>query len=501
MTKMIAGAHCLMDLQLTEPSLLRDRAFIDGAWLAARSGATFPVTNPADGRLLAEVADLGAGETAAAIDAAQRAMPGWQARPAKERSQVLRRWYELMMANQEDLARLMTAEQGKVLAESRAEIAYAASFLEWFAEEAKRIYGDLIPGPGDRRQVVIKQPVGVVGAITPWNFPSAMITRKAGPALAAGCSVVLKPAAETPLSALALAELARRAGVPAGVFNVVTGTDAPAIGDTLTASPVVRKLTFTGSTPVGKHLLAASAATVKKVSMELGGNAPVLVFEDADLDMAVAGAVSSKYRNAGQTCICANRLLVQETIYPAFVEKFAAAVAALQVGDGRDEANHVGPLIEPRALAKVDAMVREAVASGARIRQGGEALTGLGSNFYAPTVVTDVTPDMRIYREEIFGPVAPVISFRDETEAIAMANDTPFGLAAYVYTNDLGRVWRVSEGIEYGMVGVNEVGITSEVIPFGGFKESGLGREGSKYGIDDYIETKYICMGGIARHG
>jgi succinate-semialdehyde dehydrogenase/glutarate-semialdehyde dehydrogenase len=324
-----------------------------------------------------------------------------------------------------------------------------------------------------------------------------MITRKAGPALAAGCSIVLKPAAETPLSALALAELAARAGVPAGVFNVVPGTDAPAIGEALTASPVVRKLTFTGSTPVGKHLLAASAATVKKVSMELGGNAPVLVFDDADLDAAVAGALASKYRNAGQTCVCANRLLVQASIYPAFVEKFVAAVAELRVGNGQDENSQIGPLIEPRAREKVDAMVREAVAAGASIRLGGEPLAALGSNFYAPTVMTGVTPDMRIYREEIFGPVAPVLSFTDEAEAIAMANDTEFGLAAYVYTNDLGRVWRVSEGIEYGMVGVNEVGITSEVIPFGGFKESGIGREGSKYGIDDYIETKYICMGGI----
>jgi succinate-semialdehyde dehydrogenase/glutarate-semialdehyde dehydrogenase len=490
-----------MDLHLTDPTLLRDLAYIDGGWRGADNGRTFAVANPADGRTLAQVADLGAAETNAAIDAAGRAMVDWQARPARERSGILRRWYELIMANQEDLARLMTAEQGKVLAESRLEIAYGASFIEWFAEEAKRIYGDVIPGASDRRLVVIKQPVGVVGAITPWNFPCAMITRKAGPALAAGCSVVLKPAAETPLSALALAALAERAGVPAGVFNVIPGTDAPAIGAALTASPVVRKLTFTGSTPVGKHLLAASAATVKKVSMELGGNAPVLVFDDADLDAAVAGALASKYRNAGQTCVCANRLLVQERIYPAFVEKFAAAVAELRVGNGQDESSQIGPLIDPRARDKVDAMVREAVAAGASIRQGGEPLAALGSNFYAPTVMTGVTPDMRIYREEIFGPVAPVLSFSDEAEAIAMANDTEFGLAAYVYTNDLGRVWRVSEGIEFGMVGVNEVGITSEVIPFGGFKESGIGREGSKYGIDDYIETKYICMGGITAQG
>lgn len=489
-----------MDLRLTDPTLLRRQAYIDGEWRDAGNAARFAVCNPATGRVLARVADLGGAETATAIAAASRALAGWQARPASERSASLRRWYNLIMANQEDLARLMTAEQGKVLSESRQEVAYGASFIEWFAEEAKRVYGDVIPGAGDRRLVVVKQAVGVVGAITPWNFPCAMITRKAGPALAAGCTVVLKPAAETPLSALALAELAHRAGIPAGVFNIVPGTDAPAIGAALTSSGAVRKLTFTGSTPVGKQLLAASAATVKKVSMELGGNAPVLVFDDADLDAAVAGAVASKYRNAGQTCICANRLLVQESVYPVFVEKFVAAVAGLRVGDGQEETNQVGPLIEPRALSKVDAMVGEAVAAGATIRHGGKALTALGSNFYAPTVMTDVTPDMRIYRDEIFGPVAPVLSFTDEAEAIAMANDTPFGLAAYVYTNDLGRVWRVSEGIEYGMVGVNEVGITSEVIPFGGLKESGIGREGSKYGIDDYIETKYICMGGIARH-
>lgn len=486
-----------MTLQLNDFSLLREQAYIDGRWLEADNGSRFVVSNPADASVLASVADLGAVETQAAIDAAQQALQSWQARTARERSTLLRHWFELIMANQEDLAVLMTAEQGKVIAESRAEISYAASFIEWFAEEAKRIYGDVIPATDDRRLIVVKQAVGVVGAITPWNFPSAMITRKAGPALAAGCTVVLKPAAETPLSALALAVLAERAGIPAGVFNVVTGTDAPAIGDVLTASKAVRKLTFTGSTAVGKHLLARSAETVKKVSMELGGNAPVIVFESADLDAAVAGAVASKYRNAGQTCICANRLLVQESIYPAFIEKFTAAVAAMRVGNGLDEHNQVGPMIENRALLKLQEKVLQAIDEGASVSAGGTALPDLGANFYAPTVLTGVRPDMRIYKEEIFGPVAPVVSFSDESEAIELANDTDFGLAAYVYTNDHRQIWRVSESIEYGMVGVNEVGITSEIIPFGGIKESGMGREGSKYGIDDYVEVKYICMGGV----
>lgn len=488
-----------MHPQLSDPSLLKSMAYIDGEWRCSANGATFSVINPSSGQAVAEVADLGAVETAEAIAAAEQAMISWQQRTAKERSNVLRRWFELIMANQEDLARLMTTEQGKVMAESRLEIAYAASFVEWFAEEAKRIYGDVIPGPADRRSIVIKQAVGVVAAITPWNFPSAMITRKAGPALAAGCSVILKPAAETPLSALALAELADRAGVPRGVFNVVTGTDAPAIGDTLTASKVVRKLTFTGSTPVGKHLLAQSAATVKKVSMELGGNAPIIIFDDSDLDVAVQGAIGTKYRNAGQTCVCANRLLVQDSIYDAFVEKLTTEVAKLNVGDGMDESNAIGPLIEPKALSKVDTMVQDAIADGARTTLGGRPLPELGPNFYQPTVLADVTADMRVFREEIFGPVAPVIRFSDEAEAIAMANDTDYGLAAYLYTNDLGRVWRVSEAIEYGMVGVNEVAITSELIPFGGVKESGLGREGSSYGIDDYVEVKYICMGNISQ--
>ncbi|RLQ22759.1 succinate-semialdehyde dehydrogenase [Seongchinamella sediminis] len=484
-----------MNLHLHDPALLHADSFIDGQWRGAQQ--RFPVCNPASGETIAEVADLGAAATREAIAAAQRAMASWRERPATERSTLLRRWFELILAHREDLARLMTAEQGKVLAEARLEITYAASFVEWFAEEAKRIYGDLIPGPADRRAIVIKQPVGVVAAITPWNFPSAMITRKVGPALAAGCAVVLKPAAETPLSALALAELADRAGIPRGLLNVVTGTDAEAIGRELTASDTVRKLTFTGSTAVGKKLLSQSADTVKKVSMELGGNAPILVFADADLDAAVQGAIASKYRNAGQTCVCANRLLVDDSIYDSFLEKFAARVARFTVGDGMDENTTLGPLIDPRARAKVGAMVEDSVAAGARLVTGGQALDELGPSFYQPTVLADVTADMRVFREEIFGPVAPVLRFRDEAEAIAMANDTEYGLAAYLYTADIGRVWRVSEAIEYGMVGVNEVAITSELVPFGGMKASGLGREGSRYGIDDYVEVKYICMGGI----
>ena len=486
-----------MTLLLSDPSLLKTAAYIDGQWVQDESLGSFAVSNPANGDLLANVADLGGPHTLAAIDAADRAMTAWRARTGKERGQLLRRWFDLVMANQEDLAVLMTAEQGKVIAESRLEIAYGASFIEWFAEEAKRIYGDVIPGAPDRRLVVVKQPVGVVGAITPWNFPTAMITRKAGPALAAGCAIVIKPAAETPLSALALAELADRAGIPAGLFNVVTGTDAKAIGAAMTDSPTVRKLTFTGSTPVGKQLLRQSADTVKKVSMELGGNAPILIFDDADLDQAVAGALASKYRNAGQTCVCVNRVLVQDTIYDAFLEKFIAAVASFRLGDGMDENNTLGPLVSSKAANDVHSMVQDAVADGARVALGGGPAQNLGECFYQPTVLVDVRTDMRVFREEIFGPVAPVFRFRNEAEAIAMANDTEFGLASYVYTRDIGRVWRVSEGIDYGMVGVNEVGISSEVIPFGGMKESGLGREGSKYGIDDYIETKYICMGGL----
>ena len=486
-----------MSLTLQDPSLLRTQSYIDGQWHDAPGGDTLPVCNPATGDTLCQVADMGAAATEQAVAAAAESMVDWRARPAKERSNLLRRWFDLIMANQEDLAILMTAEQGKILAESRLEVAYGASFIEWFAEEAKRIYGDVIPGPGDRRQVVIKQPVGVVAAITPWNFPNAMITRKAGPALAAGCSIVIKPAKETPLSALALAELADRAGIPAGVLNVVAGSSSRAIGEVLTSSPQVRKITFTGSTPVGKQLLQQSAGTVKKVSMELGGNAPIIVFDDADLDKAVAGALGSKYRNAGQTCICVNRVMVQDTIYDAFLEKFVAAVGKFKLGNGLEEGITMGPLVNAGAANDVDAMVQDAVAQGASIALGGQASPDLGDCFYQPTVLTDVTTDMRVFREEIFGPVAPVFRFSTEQEAIAMANDTEFGLASYLYTRDIGRAWRVSEGIDYGMVGVNEVGITSEVIPFGGVKESGMGREGSRYGIDDYVEVKYICMGGI----
>jgi succinate-semialdehyde dehydrogenase/glutarate-semialdehyde dehydrogenase len=486
-----------MTLQLKDPELLRSSAYIGGDWTSSDSGETFAVLNPATGEEIARVADCGAAETRRAIEAAEVAQKDWRALAAKDRSAVLRRWHDLIMANQEDLAVIMTAEQGKILAESRGEIAYAASFIEWFAEEAKRIYGDVIPTPQtDRRAVVIKQPIGVCAAITPWNFPAAMITRKAGPALAVGCAMVLKPAKETPLSALALAELADRAGLPAGLFSVVAGTSSSAIGGELTSNPIVRKLTFTGSTPVGKTLTRQCADTLKRTSMELGGNAPVIVFDDADLDAAVAGAAASKYRNSGQTCICANRILVQDTVYDAFVEKFTALVASFRVGNGMDATTTHGPVVNTRAVADIDGLVQDALSSGAVAALGGGP-GDQGPCFYEMTVLTNVTTEMRVYREEIFGPVAPIFSFSTEEEAIAMANDTEFGLASYIYTRDLGRVWRVSEGIEYGMVGVNEVAITSEVIPFGGVKESGQGREGSKYGCDDYLEVKYICMGGL----
>jgi succinate-semialdehyde dehydrogenase/glutarate-semialdehyde dehydrogenase len=488
-----------MTLSLQDPSLLRTGGYVNGEWIDAPAGRTFPVRNPANGETLAEVADLGAEETRRAIEAAERAMQAWKARPAKERADLLRQWYNLVMANQEDLAVIMTSEQGKVLAESRAEIAYAASFIEWFSEEARRVYGDVLPLPQtDRRGVVIKQPVGVVAAITPWNFPAAMITRKAGPALAVGCSIVIKPAKETPLTALAMTELAHRAGLPAGVINVVCGSSSRAIGGELTANPIVRKLTFTGSTPVGKELVRQCADTMKKVSMELGGNAPVIVFDDADLDAAAVGAAASKYRNSGQTCICVNRLLVQESVYDEFVEKFTGVVAGFRIGNGLEEGVTHGPLVNAGAARDVHAMVQQALESGARAVVGGEIDT-LGECFYQPTILTDVNDSMRVFREEIFGPVAPIFKFSTEEEAIAMANDTEFGLASYIYTRDIGRVWRVSEGIEYGMVGVNEVAITSDIIPFGGVKESGMGREGSKYGVDDYLETKYICMGGLDR--
>jgi len=485
-------------MQLKDSGLLQTQGFINGQWRDAADGRTFDVTNPATGELLARVADMGAAETEEAIAAASQAMISWRALPAKARCDILERWYDLMMAAQEDLAIIMTAEQGKPLAESRGEVAYGASFLKWFSEEGKRVYGDIIPQQADRRGLVIKQPIGVVAAITPWNFPNAMITRKVAPGLAVGCAVVLKPAAETPLSALAVAELARRAGMPAGLFNIITGLDAPAIGGVMTSSPVVRKLTFTGSTPVGKLLMKQCADTVKRTSMELGGNAPVIIFDDADLDRAVDGAIAAKYRNSGQTCICSNRLLVQSGIYDAFVEKFAGKVKDFHVGNGLEAGTTHGPLITTKAVKEVDAKVQDAIQGGACVITGGKP-GSQGEHFYEPTVLTNVNSTMRVFREEIFGPVAPVFKFDTEEEAIAMANDTEFGLASYLYTENMGRIFRVSEALEYGMVGVNETAISSEVIPFGGVKESGQGREGSKYGLDDFLETKYICLGGINR--
>ena len=484
-------------MQLKDSSLLRTQAYIDGAWIDADDRRSFEVRNPADASSIASVPDLGATETRRAIAAAGAALPGWRARTAKERAAILRRWFELIMANQEDLAVLMTSEQGKPLAEARGEVAYGASFIEWFAEEAKRVYGDVIPAHGaDKRIVVLKEPIGVVAAITPWNFPIAMITRKAGPALAAGCTMVIKPAEDTPLCALALAELAERAGVPRGVLNVVTTNRAAEVGGELTADPAVRKLSFTGSTEVGKLLMAQCADTVKKVALELGGNAPFIVFDDADLDAAVAGAMASKYRNAGQTCVCANRLLVQDGIYDAFTAKLAEAVARLKVGPGLSGDVQQGPLINADAVAKVEELLADAVGKGAQIACGGKR-HALGGTFFEPTIVTGVTPQMRVAREEIFGPVAPLFRFHTEEEAIRMANDTEFGLAAYFYARDIARVWRVAEGLEYGIVGINEGLISTEVAPFGGVKASGVGREGSKYGIDDFVEIKYLCMGGI----
>lgn len=485
-----------MTIQLNDMGLLKTRAFINGQWVDADSGETFAVTNPATGEHLADVASAGAAETRRAIEAAEVAMQEWKARPAADRAQFLKRWYALVMEHQQDLATLMTLEQGKVLAESVGEVAYGASFIEWFAEEARRVYGDVLALPQtDRRGVTIKQPVGVVGAITPWNFPNAMITRKAAPALAVGCGIVLKPASETPLSALALAELADRAGLPAGLFSVLPGS-AREIGGELTGNPTVKKVTFTGSTPVGKILMKQCADTVKRTSMELGGNAPVIVFDDADLDQAVQGALVSKFRNSGQTCICANRILVQDGIYDAFMDKFVAAVNAFRIGNGLDSESTHGPVVTAKAAKDIDAMVKSAVEDGAEVVVGGQ-IDDQGECFYQPTVLANVNDQMRVFREEIFGPVAPVFRFSTEAEAIAMANDTEFGLASYIYTRDIGRVWRVSEGIEYGMVGVNEVAISADVIPFGGVKESGQGREGSKYGLDDYLEVKYICMGGL----
>lgn len=484
-------------IELSDPGLLKNQAFINGQWCEGEESEHTNVYNPATGELIITVASMGEAKTREAIEAAHKALPTWRAKTAKQRADILQRWYQLILEHKDDLARIMTCEQGKPLAESKGEIMYAASFIQWFAEEAKRVYGDIIPSAAsDTRLLTIKQPVGVVAAITPWNFPSAMLTRKAGPALAAGCTFVIKPAKETPLSALALAELGHRAGLPAGVLNVVLGNNARVIGNELTQNPLVRKLTFTGSTPVGKQLLKQSADTVKKVSMELGGNAPLLVFDDADIDKAVAGAIASKYRNAGQTCICANRILVQDTILDTFIEKFTATVKTLKWGNGLEEGVAIGPLISQSALREVDEIVQQALSAGAVAALGGSVVRE-GENFYEPTVLTHVNDQMRVFREEIFGPVAPIFSFSDEEQAIAMANDTEFGLASYLYTRDIGRAWRVAEALDYGMVGLNEVAISNEAIPFGGVKQSGLGREGSRYGIDDYLETKYICMGGL----
>jgi len=484
-------------MKLTDTALLREQCFIGGHWSGADDGGTLDVHNPATSAKLGSIPKMGAAETRRAIEAAGAALRPWGAKTAKERAVILRRWFDLMMQHQQDLATLMTAEQGKPLAESMGEILYAASFIEWFAEEAKRLYGDVIPGhQSDKRILVLRQPVGVVAAITPWNFPAAMITRKAGPALAAGCTMVLKPATQTPYSALALAELAARAGIPAGVFNVITGS-ASAIGGEMTSNPTVRKLTFTGSTEIGKKLMAQCSGTMKKVSLELGGNAPFLVFEDADLDAAVQGAIASKYRNTGQTCVCANRFLVQAPVYEAFAGKLREAVAKLRVGDGLAGVTDQGPLIDSKAVAKVEEHIADAVAKGAKVAAGGKR-HALGGTFFEPTILTNVTPAMLVAREETFGPVAPLFKFDTEAQAIAMANDTEFGLAAYVYTRDLARSWRVSEALEYGIVGLNTGMISTEVAPFGGIKESGTGREGSKYGILDYTEIKYVCVGAVS---
>ena len=483
-------------MNLQDTSLLKTNAYVAGCWVGADSDETFAVSNPVNGGLLASIAKCGVAETRRAIESAHHAQFDWQKTTAKERAAVLRKWYELILEHQEDLARILTAEQGKPLAEAKGEIAYGASYIEWFAEEAKRIYGDTIPEPsGDKRLVCIKQAVGVVACITPWNFPNAMLTRKIAPALAAGCTVVCKPANATPLSALALAELAGRAGIPPGVINIVSGS-TQAIGGELTSNPLVRKLTFTGSTPVGKQLISECALTVKRTSMELGGNAPFIVFEDADLDAAVAGAIASKFRNAGQTCVCSNRFLVQEKIHDEFVEKFLEQTLKLQLGDGMADGVTLGPLINSGAADDVLDFIADAVEKGASIETGGRRST-LGEAFIEPTVLTRVSQTMRVFQEEIFGPVAPIVKFKTESEAVKLANDTEFGLACYFYSRDIGRVWRVSEALEYGIVGINEGLISNEMAPFGGIKESGQGREGSKYGLDDYLEIKYLCMGGI----
>ncbi|MGF1525569.1 MAG: NAD-dependent succinate-semialdehyde dehydrogenase [Candidatus Competibacterales bacterium] len=482
--------------QLKDQGLFRPQCYIDGAWTDAANGETLPVTNPATGETLGTVPAVGEAETRRAIEAAERAFPAWRDTPAKVRAAHLRRWFDLIMSHQEDLAVLMTLEQGKALTESKGEIAYAASFIEWFAEEGKRTYGDVIPSPlGDRRIVVLKQPIGVCAAITPWNFPAAMITRKAGPALAAGCPMVVRPASETPYSALALAELAHRAGIPAGVFSVITGP-SKVIGAELTSNPTVRKLSFTGSTAVGKLLMGQCAGTMKKLSLELGGNAPFIVFDDADVDAAVAGAIQCKFRNSGQTCVCANRIYVQDGVYDAFVEGFAKAVAALKVGNGLEEGVQQGPLINAQAVEKVEAHIRDALDKGAQVVTGGERHP-LGGSFFQPTVLKGVRAEMVVSCDETFGPLAPVFRFQEEADVIRQANATEFGLAGYFYSQRYDRVWRVAEALECGIIGVNTGIISTEVAPFGGFKESGLGREGSKYGIDEYLEIKYVAMAGL----
>jgi len=483
-------------MQLKDQALFRQQCYIDGEWLDADSGESIPVTNPANGEVIGTIPKMGTDETRRAIEAAEAAFPAWRKKTAKERSDILRKWFDLMMEHQDDLAQIMTLEQGKPFEEAKGEIVYGASFIEWFAEEARRVYGDVIPAhQDDKRIVVLKEPIGVVAAITPWNFPNAMITRKAGPALAAGCTMVCKPATETPLSALAVAELAHRAGIPKGVFSVVTGS-AREIGGEMTGNPIVRKVTFTGSTEIGKLLMEQCAGTVKTTSMELGGNAPFIVFDDADLDAAIDGALASKYRNAGQTCVCANRLLVQDGVYEAFVEKLKAAVGAFKIGDGMDSGVTIGPLINMGAVAKMEEHIADATSKGARVVLGGSR-HALGHSFFEPTILADVPKSALVAKDETFGPLAPIFRFQTEEEAIQMANDTEFGLASYFYTKDLGRAWRVSEGLEYGIVGLNTGLISTAVAPFGGVKESGGGREGSKYGIDDYVEVKYVCMGGI----
>jgi len=484
-------------MKLSDRALLKDKGFIDGAWVDAEGGETFDVKNPATGKIIATLPDMGASETRTAIEAAEAAFADWRGRVAGERSRVLKKWYQLIMDAQEDLAQILTAEMGKSLAEARGEIAYGASFIEWFAEEGKRLYGDVIPQhQADKRIIVLKQPIGVVAAITPWNFPNAMITRKVAPALAVGCPVVVKPAAETPLSALALAELAERAGLPKGLLNIVVGKKSRDIGGEMCANQTVRKLTFTGSTEVGRVLMRQCADDIKKVSLELGGNAPFIVFDDADIDAAIEGAMASKYRNSGQTCVCANRLYVQAGVYDQFVEKLAEKVAAMKVGDGTEDGVVQGPLINEAAIEKVEEHIADALGKGAALVTGGKR-HDLGGSFFEPTILRDVTREMKVAREETFGPVAPVFKFEDEADVVAQANDTEFGLASYFYARDLSRVWRVAEALEYGMVGINTGILSTEVAPFGGVKQSGLGREGSRYGIEDYVEVKYLCMAGI----